>query len=161
MNKLDLIMKKMEEIKYTDNTDSDFSKNYRLKSPEEVINDKNGVCWDQVELERFYFEKDNINCTSYFIVEYDNKEFPTHTFMVVKDKNNYYWFEHSWEPYRGIHVYKSLNDLLTDVKNKFCKNRDINRTLIYKYQKPQYGISGEEFFNHCENGIKIDLKEEL
>ena len=34
-----------------------FSDNYILQSPEQVIENKIGICWDQVELERYLFEK--------------------------------------------------------------------------------------------------------
>lgn len=37
-----------------------FNKTYYLMSPTELLNKKVGVCWDQVELERFLFEKNSI-----------------------------------------------------------------------------------------------------
>lgn len=36
--------------------DETFSDNYILQTPKELIENKLGVCWDQVELERFLFK---------------------------------------------------------------------------------------------------------
>lgn len=170
---LENIMKKMNEINYGFNLNNkniypnndeewsnDFSKQYFLQSPNELKNSRLGVCWDQVELERYYFEKENIKCESYFIVEYDGLEYPTHTFMIVELNKKYYWFEHSWEPYRGIKKFDSLDEALLHIKDKFIKmlvkrNISTEELVIYKYSKPKYGISSEEFFKHCESGEQI------
>lgn len=172
---LDSVMNKMNEINYGYNLNdkniypesdeewfNDFARQYYLQSPNEVINSKMGVCWDQVELERYYFEKEELECQSYFIVEYDGVEYPTHTFMIVTLNEKYYWFEHSWEPYRGIKVFDTLESALLDVKMKFIemlKNRNISNeeVVIYKYDKPIYGIGSNEFFKHCESGKKINI----
>ena len=171
--KLEQILKKLDHIEYgfldqknniyPDNEkdwDSTFSKKYRLQSPEECIKNKYGVCWDQVEVERYYLEQEQIDSSSYFIIAYDKKIEPTHTWIVVNDDNFFYWMEHSWETYRGVHKYQSLEKLLIDVKEKFeesIKKQNIkNDTIeIYKYQKPKAHLSCIEFMNYCENGDKI------
>lgn len=172
LEKLECLMNKMNEIHYgyvidgvniypdlenDKEMNKDFPKLYHLESPDELIKNKYGVCWDQVELERYYLDKYNIECNSYFIVEYDDKFYPTHTFIVVSDNAKFYWFEHSWYPNRGIHEYDSLNELLKDVKLKFSKDKNIDDIVIYKYEKPEYGISSNEFFKHCENGLKVNI----
>jgi len=170
---LEQVMDKMNEIDYgfvlndkniypenDSEWSNEISKKYFLQSPEQLVISKFGVCWDQVELERYYFEQENIKCESYFIVEYDGIEYPTHTFIIIELNNKYYWFEHSWEPYRGIRKYDSIDSALYDVKEKFMKmliNRNLSteEIVIYKYSKPQYGINSNEFFKHCESGKKI------
>lgn len=137
-----------------------FSDNYILQSPEQVIKNKVGVCWDQVELERELFEKKNIKFNTFFIVHYDNDKCPTHTFLIYEENNKYYWFEHSWEKFKGIHEYKSELEALKDIKEKFIKyelNSKYNpmNLCIYKYNKPKYGISCLEFYKHCEKGENI------
>ena len=139
-----------------------YSNEYKLQSPEEIINNRIGVCWDQVELERYYFDKINIPIKTFFIVHYDDNKCPTHTFLVYEKDNNYYWFEHSWEKFRGIHAYSTLNELLNDIKNKFIQYElnnqyDNNNLKIYEYSKPKYNISTQEFYSHCENGILINI----
>lgn len=138
-----------------------FSKDYILQSPNELKNNKIGVCWDQVELERDYF-KNYESVRTFFIVHYDNDQYPTHTFLTYKIENNYYWFEHSWEKFRGIHKYDSMDLLLKDVYNKYVQSvlRDKynkNNLIVYEYSKPQYHISVHQFFYHCENGSIIEL----
>lgn len=160
------IMKLMKEIKYGwldkyNNIhyiiDENFSKEYKLQSPEEILKNKVGVCWDQVELERYYFEKINYKTTTYFLVYYNDSKCPTHTFLVYKKNDNFYWFEHSWEKYQGIHKYNSIEELLKDVKNKFIKSElrgscVEENIIIREYLKPKSGLNLSEFFNHCENG---------
>jgi hypothetical protein len=142
--------------------DNTYSNNYKLQSPEEVTVNKLGVCWDQVELERALFSDNGLAVKTYFIVHYDNDKCPTHTFLTYKNNNNIYWFEHSWFKYKGIHEYKSLKELLVDVRNKFIVdqldgNFNQNNLCVFEYLKPKYGISATDFCKHCENGENIDV----
>lgn len=134
-----------------------YADDYRLQEPKDLINSKLGVCWDQVELERYYFKN---NIKTYFIVHYDGDKCPTHTFLVFEKNREYYWFEHAWEKFRGIHKYNSLNELLGDVRNKFihCELKDKyddNNLVMYEYDKPKYNISVQEYYKHCEKGKTI------
>lgn len=52
--------------------DEDFGSLYKLQSPNETLNNKVGVCWDQVELERYLFDKKTIKFNTYFIVYYSD-----------------------------------------------------------------------------------------
>lgn len=167
------IMNLMENIEYgwmdkTNNkyniVDESYSDNYILQSPKEIIKNKVGVCWDQVELERYYFKGNDWNVKTYFIVHYDNDKCPTHTFLTFEKGKKYYWFEHSWEKFKGIHEYSSLKDLLVDVREKFIKyelnnNYNKNNLCIYIYAKPKYHLNVLEFYKHCESGINISLED--
>jgi hypothetical protein len=142
--------------------DSTYADDYKLQSPKEVIKNRLGVCWDQVELERFYFKNNVINVKTYFLVHYDNDKCPTHTFLTYEKDNKIYWFEHSWNKYSGIHEYNSLKDLLIDVRNKFIAtelNNEFNKNnlCLFEYSKPKYSISATTFCKHCESGINIDI----
>lgn len=144
--------------KYIDDFE-DFSSKYLLQTPNEVIKNKVGVCWDQVELERYYF-KNNYNVKTYFIVYYDGGKCPTHTFLTFEKNNKYYWFEHSWQTFRGIHEYDNLESLLVDVRDKFVNDFidvNIGDVYVYKYDKPKYHISVQDFYKHCGNGKCINL----
>lgn len=77
---------------------------YRLQSPMETFNSKVGVCWDQALFEQYVFN--NIihkECKLYYIIQKDNNFEPTHTFIFFKDKENWYYFENSYERIRGIY----------------------------------------------------------
>ena len=165
------IMNLMENIEYgwidkNNNkynvVDESYSDNYILQDPKEIIKNKIGVCWDQVELERYYFKGNDWNLKSYFIVHYDNDKCPTHTFLTFEKNNKYYWFEHAWERFRGIHEYQTQKELLFDVKNKFIKyelnnNYEKNNLIIYNYKKPKYHLNTQEFYRHCESGHHISI----
>lgn len=166
------IMDLMKEIEYgwmdKDNkkhilVDETYSDNYILQTPNEIIKNKIGVCWDQVELERYYFKGNAWNIKTYFLVHYDGDKCPTHTFLTFEKNNKYYWFEHSWERFRGIHEYKSLKELLFDIRNKFIKyelDNDyvVENLVLHEYKKPKYHISVQEFYNHCDYGTYIDFE---
>ena len=169
--KLEVILNKMNEIEYgyifnnkdiypeDDEWDKSFQNFYKLQIKNELLKNKKGVCWDQVELERYYLENENIKCESYFIIGYDDLIFPTHTFIVIPNKEKYYWLEHSWEPNKGIWEFEKLEELLLHIKNKFMisyklKEEDV---VIYKYEKPLENYNCKEFMNYCEKGIKIEI----
>lgn len=162
----------MEQIEYgfldnngnniCDNTNLEymFNKIYYLMSPEELLNKKVGICWDQVELERKLFEENDIKTETYFIYIDDKSNLPSHTFLVYYIGNKVYWFEHSWFDEKGIHEYNNLNDLLNDIEIKFIKSREneVSNGLdvhIYKYNKPNYNISCDEFYNYISTQKKI------
>lgn len=144
--------------------DETYSDNYILQSPKEIIKNKIGICWDQVELERYYFKGNDWNIKTYFLVHYDGDKCPTHTFLTFEKNNKCYWFEHSWEKFRGIHEYKSLKELLFDIRDKFIKyelDNDyvVDNLVLHEYKKPKYHISVQEFYNHCDYGTYIEFEE--
>ena len=144
--------------------EKDFSNFYYLLSPEELLSSKCGVCWDQVELERKLFNDANIDCDTYFIYIDDNENLPSHTFLTFELNNKFYWFEHSWYDMKGIHEYNDLETLLNEVKIKFIDSRkdeiDPNLkydTFIYKYNKPKYHISCDEYYDYIKTQRRVLL----
>ena len=113
MNNIEYGYVDKEGRKYTKEFD-DFADLYILQTPKEIEKSKVGVCWDQVELERYYFKGNDWNIKTYFLVYYDGDKCPTHTFLTFEKNNKYYWFEHSWERFRGIHEYESLKKELAE-----------------------------------------------
>ncbi len=167
------IMDLMKEIEYgwidkNNNkhsvVDESYSDNYILQSPNEVMKNKIGVCWDQVELERYYFKGNDWNVKTYFLVHYDGNKCPTHTFLTFEKNNKIYWFEHSWEKFKGIHEYNSIKELLFDIRDKFIKyelnnNYNSSSLVLHEYKKPKFHISVQDFYNHCDYGKYIDFEE--
>lgn len=139
---------KEKVVKYDFDT---FDDDYILQSYKDMLKNKVGVCFDQVELERHYLY--NRDITSYFICYY-GKDIQSHTFLVVKEDDKYIWFEHAWEKYAGIHKYDSLDKLLNDVKDKFMNEYNIldkDKILLKSYSKPKSGINLSEYFKWVEN----------
>lgn len=142
------------------NQDKGFKKNYCLSSPEEVVANSLGTCFDIVELERTYFKNIGIKFNTFFMIYYESKKMFTHTFIVYEENEKFYWFEYSWSNNKGIHEYMSLYDLLTDVRSKFKKNNnlkfmDMDYLCIYKYKKPKYHIGLKDLYKHCESGENV------
>ena len=176
MNRILEIMDELRNIEYgfkdknganlinSESWDKDFYKFYFLLSPEELLSSRCGVCWDQVELERKLFNDANIDCDTFFIYIDDNENLPSHTFITFRLDDKYYWFEHSLYDMKGIHEYNNIKALLNDVKNKFIDSRknEINsnlnyETFIYKYNKPKYHISCDEFYSYIKTQERINI----
>lgn len=141
---------------------------YILEEPQDILKSKLGNCWDQTELERDWFEKNNYEYkTIYEMVDLDYKNpYPTHSFLVYKDNDNSWnWFENSDYDNRGIHKFNSLNELLayqlTNYKN-FLKtfnitDEELEKIVLKDYSKPNYHISAEEYLNHVKSSKDLML----
>lgn len=140
--------------------DETYATLYRLQAPEYLLISKCGVCWDQVELERYYFSFSDYEFKTYIIVYFKDNTYPSHTFLIYKNMNKYCWLENAYQKYIGIHEYSSLNEALTDVKEKFILDLkapfDPDYLRIYEYEKPNYDITPDEFFKETtKNPINI------
>ena len=94
--------------------DDDFWDNYSMLLPHEVFKHKKGVCWDQTIFENYVFDKEfDYEHHMIFIQQY---KVGTHTFLVYKDDDQWYWFEHAFNDHKGIHgPYDSVEDIVVDV----------------------------------------------
>ena len=163
----DLFSWMSENIKYSwtgidgkirkDNTD--FFQQYRLQSPQELIESKLGVCWDQVELERYFFKKFDIKHKTIFIVK-PNKYAASHSFLIYLKDRDIFYFEHAFGDYKGIHgpfktnkeIIELVNKYMTINDRKIDKNEVTNKFEYSYYTQPKYGISCLEFYKHVGFG---------
>lgn len=132
---------------------------WHLSSPEDLIKNGYGHCWDQVELERDWFLKHNFKVKTYFIwfqLPSDNT-YSTHTFLVYEDNDKWYYFEHSDYKNRGIYKFSTLEKAILYRKKLHIeenKNRnpvtekEISLIHIYEYDKPEYGLTMQEFLDY-------------
>lgn len=151
--RIDSKHKKFDDEKY-------FYKEYYLQSPGELLESKLGVCWDQTELERAWFNEKGINNTIIYIEILDNKDIPSHTFLVYETEKDFRWFEHSWDAFKGIHTFTKLRDLISTVITNHQKfNNDttspVNIRLLSK--APSFHISCDEFMEYARKQLSIDL----
>lgn len=156
---------------YTDSSSKEFNDNFHdfctVQDYIGVLNTNIGTCWDQVELEREWFFYHNYKFKTYFIC-FDIKEnHATHTFLVYEDNNKYYYFEHSFETYKGIHEFESLNELLKYVVKNQIKfvlgNNDFNYNLsdyvvLFEYNKPNKDCSVDDFFDNIKTGVLLNYR---
>ena len=147
------------------NFNDDWTSEYILETYDDVLNTKVGNCWDQVELEREWFSKHNYEFKTYYhqvILDYQNP-YPTHTFLVYKENDKYYWFENAWDDMKGIHEFNTLEELLDfEYKENLklliqynIKNNEIDKISYFEYDKPKNNISSEEFVNYVVSCTKI------
>ena len=159
------IMKLMDEINYgwVDKDGNPHTKLqdmvnlYMLQSPEELIKSKVGVCWDQVELERYYFKEKGIKINSYFIVHLDGGKNACHTTMSFEDNGKFYWFEHAWAMHKGIKEFDTEEELLKEVEKCFIglelkDGYDKDKLFIYNYSCPKPHIGTIEFYEQAMKG---------
>ncbi len=141
-------------------------KEYIIQTGEEVLKSNIGTCWDQVELERLWFDKNNYNFKTIFLgfdVDYENN-LPTHTFLVFEENDKWYWFENAWSDQRGIHVFNSLKEAVKNVKDLHFdyanRNNDLSLELKDKlygfiYDKPNPNLDVTAYVKHVTNGTLI------
>ena len=141
---------------------------WHLSSPERLLKDKYGMCWDQVELERDWFSKHNYNFKTYFIhFEYPCHFYSTHTFLIYEDNNKWYCFENANEKYNGIYEFTNLEDALKyqkniniteNKKNYPVTEKELKLMHIYEYDKPTLEISEQDYIEYILNtGKEIKL----
>lgn len=109
---------------YNDPSAKEWSENWYptciIQNGDGILNTGYGTCWDQVELERKWFDEHNYNFKTIFIWFEINEpnNYPTHTFLIFEKDNKYYWFEHSFEKYKGIHEFNTELEAIEFVKDK-------------------------------------------
>ena len=128
---------------------------YVLESKDDILKNLVGTCFDQVELERFWFERNNYEVKTFFEMvklNYENN-YPMHTFLAFKDGDKWYYFENADNKNRGIHAFSSLDELLKYQYNKYIEylrefdilDKEIKNIIIKEYFKPKERIGIEEF----------------
>ena len=109
-------MTKMEEISYRwldiydnkhINTLDNITELYRVSSSAEVLENKIGICFDQVELERKLLELD-YNVHSYAIFT----NHMIHSFLILQDNEQSLYFEHSSPKSKGIYYFLTETEAL-------------------------------------------------
>lgn len=138
-----------------------FRENYYLQSPRQLQESKIGTCFDQVELERELISKLGVDLRTYFIHYPSEKYDISHSFLIYKDTKRYYWVENAWLKYKGLHSYRTKEELFNDVLKKFIATipgGDFRRVKLYAYARPRYGINYVKYLSHCINGRSMKLK---
>ena len=131
---------------------------YSLMTPEEVLKYKCGICVDQTEFERDWFNKHNFKHKVMTIQIIRKDTAPGHTFLIYQDNNKYYWFENAWYDERGIQEYNSYEELIEDIKYKFIaqnniQDNEMHNLEIFESLKYPYHLSYEEMDEYKKNKI--------
>mgnify|MGYP004640956481 CR=1 FL=1 len=149
--------------------DDEWFDDYILQSEEDILRTLSGNCWDQVELERYWFVKNNYEIkTIYQMVKLDyNNNYPTHSFLIFRDKEGLWnWFENSDSENRGIHQFLSFDELLKYQYNKYLKllrnlnisDDEINKIIFTEFTKPKSNITAADYLDFVISSTSVYVK---
>ena len=152
-----------------DDFDDEWFDDYILQSEEDILRTLSGNCWDQVELERYWFVKNNYEIkTIYQMVKLDyNNNYPTHSFLIFRDKEGLWnWFENSDSENRGIHQFLSFDELLKYQYNKYLKllrnlnilDDEINKIIFTEFTKPKSNITAADYLDFVISSTSVYVK---
>lgn len=127
----------------------DMYEKYSFMTPEEVSKYKKGICVDQTEFERDWFDKNQYEYQVLVIQIKRKNDRPGHVFLIYKDNNKICWFENAWGSERGIHRYNSYDELINDIKQKFIiqnniMNNELGKIEIFESIQYPYHLSYKE-----------------
>ena len=157
--------------KCNDSSKEDFqvacNNDWYIRPIEKMLEDKIGHCYDQVEIERFWFEKNGYTFKTFWISAYqeniENSGF-SHTYLVYKDKNKWKLFEHSDYFNRGIYSFKNLKDAIRfqaqnqikTAENQIKPNSHYS-VCIKEYSKPKTNLNMEKFLEFINTSKDVFL----
>lgn len=152
-------------ISHIKNTDYD---EYKMLTPTEFEKYHGGVCWDYVAYQADYFNTHfpKVSYKVYFLCFVNDDDNPTHTFMVFKYNDKYYWFESSWKKEQGIKMYNSEQDALNDIKRRMIEfdGRQFKKSFCIDFNPLDsvlFGMSCDEYKNYMSNLHKRNLYESI
>lgn len=110
-------------------------KDYRVQSPLDFYNTMVGTCWDQALFEKFIFDTVIRNeCKLYYIVQ-DNLNCTTHTFIIFKYRNKFYYMENAFERIKGMYYFKTKEEIFDFVISEMRKDNVDNGVEVYEINK--------------------------
>ena len=97
--------------------------------PDQLMKYKVGTCWDQ-SLYTYARLKHNIGSSNVIALGWfmwlNNGECTSHTTVIAKDNDKYYWSEHAWRKQMGVNgPYKSIDEAMTEIKSLLPKYKKI------------------------------------
>ncbi len=88
------------------------NKHWKVRSALDIIKSGVGHCYDQTELERYWFRKNGYKVKTFFVVAFYENNADAHSYLAYFDKNKWYYFEHSDYNNRGIYEFDNLQNLV-------------------------------------------------
>lgn len=141
------------------NVEEDDYNQYYVLSPNEFDKYNGGICWDYVLYQCDYFKKHfpSVKWNAYFYEFGTSENYHTHTFMIFKLDNKYYWFESSWKNQIGIYQFKSENEALEYIIGLLYYdqfNNNLAAGYLIKYNpldKKWIGMNDNEFLEYMHS----------
>ena len=109
------------------NTLNNVRKKYRTSTLEEILETGLATCAEDAKLIKYALEKMGYETKLYCHRAYETEEninetVKMHCFVLFKKDNNWYHFEHSMTPIKGIHKYNTIEEALNYITSKWNKN---------------------------------------
>ncbi len=135
-----------------------FRENYHISSIKEILRSGLGTCIEQAKMIKSTFDMLGIESKLYCHRSYENeenfnKEVRMHCFLLFKEGDNWYHFEHSNRPKRGIHKYKNIDEAINSITSGYEEN-DIR--LLTEIPDIPDGLTFMEF-NRYVNQFNMDM----
>ncbi len=136
-----------------------FRENFILQDKETILKDRYAICWEMCEIQREFFNKNNIENKTISAYLNNSRNNACHTFSVFFLNNKCYWFEASWINKKGIREFNSLNEVLEYFRNNFQdfarSEYDKNNLLFFEYDRVTPGTTVDDFYKNFLNGKKL------
>ena len=125
-----------------------FRENYRISPIDEMLETGLGTCIEQAKMIKHFFDKMGIENKLYCHRSYENeenfdKDVRMHCFVLFKYNDNWYHFEHSNRPKRGIHKYESIESAIQEITSGFEEHGDIRK--LTEIDSIPSGLTFKEF----------------
>lgn len=131
------------------NSLSGMYRHYILQTPQQVFENKIGVCWDQALFEAYIFDKYIKYPYKLFYIEQSDPMSSTHTFLIYNKMGKFYYFENSYEKLRGIHKLKDIDEGIDMVVKAMREDGKDSGVKVRMISKIPSGLDCLEFMNHC------------
>lgn len=153
-----------EGKRYCDSNSCEFqnvcNQEWQLRSVDKILEDGVGHCYDQVEIEREWFEQRGIEVKTFWISAYqeeiENSGF-SHTYLLYKEGRVWKLFEHSDFFNRGIYAFDSIRKAVkwqATNQIRFAESciQPLNKyvTCIKEFKKPPIGVNMEEYLQFID-----------
>lgn len=133
---------------------------YRINSLDTTLSLQIGTCIEQAKFIRYFLERMGFKTKLYCRRRYENEENPDedvkmHCFVLFEYKGNWYHFEHSNFPKRGIHEYSNLEEFIEDALD--LNDKDDIRVLTEIPDIPD-GLTFLEFNRYVNSFEPVSLE---
>lgn len=128
-----------------------------MASLDEIFEYGIGICFEQVALEKLFFDSQKFKNECYAIYNHHM----CHAFLIYEHNHMYYKFEHSSYKNKGIFEYQSKEDLLIDeIRNFYNRHnlKNMNHLVLFQYDTIYANADSQEIkdmFDHQENLIHL------
>nr|DAK74515.1 MAG TPA: hypothetical protein [Caudoviricetes sp.] len=115
-----------------------------------------GICWDFVNYQQDFFNRNGISSTAYFFIaknEVNDGKMVTHTFNVLSIDGKTYWFEAAFKKHSGIYEIKSYNDVIKVLLEEYGDKYDEYIVSIYNTKGMDLNLTSEQFINKACNQV--------